>query len=87
MRRHDNGAPLRSLGDPRNAARPARYVEMVRHLRSELRAAAKGLEEHKQRSWDADGPGGCVRLLVQNFTGGYCAIQQYVDIYVISYKL
>eukprot|EP00438_Fugacium_kawagutii_P026549 Skav203807 [mRNA] locus=scaffold1236:226763:231325:+ [translate_table: standard] len=26
-----------------------RYVEMVRHLRSELRAAAKGLEEHKQR--------------------------------------
>lgn len=26
-----------------------RCVEMVRHLRSELRAAAKGLEEHKQR--------------------------------------
>ena len=60
---------------------------MVRHLRSELRAAAKGLEEHKQRSWDADGPGGCV-LFVQNFTGGYCSIQQHVDIYiyVISYK-
>ena len=27
-----------------------RFVELVRHLRSELRAAAQGLEEHKRAS-------------------------------------